>query len=115
MDSRFDYQSFGRQPMWLIKQAVNHKQKERNLSQLSQARYSQMFANANRDPKSPPYDDLGMFVPHPHQWLIQHQERKVDISKRTAKLFLATYKSLPPNVEVTFDSWIMEIELIAST
>jgi hypothetical protein len=90
-------------------------QQERNKDCLSQAQYAQMFANANRGEKTPPYEDIGIFLPHPHQWVAQANEQKVFISKETAVLFLQTYKSFDPAVEVTFDDWLRDIQSISTT
>lgn len=89
-------------------------QQQRNLDQLTQARQSQMFANCKRDPTTPAFDDISIFLPHPAQWLLQTEERKLDISRETAIEFLQSYKSFDAEVEVVFDDWLREIQLIAT-
>lgn len=75
---------------------------------------TRLTANINRSEKTPPFNDLAPFLPHPATWKRETEERKVNISRACAIEFLSTYQKFDPAIEALFDDWLSEIKLIAS-
>lgn len=113
-DDRFNYKKFAKQPVWLIKQAVNTVQQSRNLDQLTLARFFQTFINSKQDPKkSKPLKDEAVLLPHPHVWMQSMQERKLHISRYTALSILEHYDWLDSGYKAMIDEHLDEIVDIA--
>lgn len=113
-DSRFSHNNFQSQPQWVIRQAIATIETNRNMNSYTQARFLQSYYNCHLPENAPAADDLSLFMPHPNQWIIQTSDRKVNIDRKTATLFLRTYQEFGTEVVATFDSWIRDLELIAS-
>lgn len=113
-DERFNFENFQNLPQWIIRQAVASIESRRNMDNYTQARMLQAYHNSHIDEKTPAITDLSLFMPHPHQWIIQNSERKVQVSRQAAILFLQTYKDFGTEVIATFDSWVRDLEIIAA-
>lgn len=88
-------------------------EQNRNLNQLTQARQLQAFYNANTD-ENTTFDDVSVFLPHPDQWLLHTEDRKVNISRQAAIEFLQTYTKFNSEVLYAFDDWVRDIQIIAT-
>ena len=98
----------------MIRQAIASIENTRNLNSYTQARMLQSYHNCHLPENSPAVEDLSLFMPHPHQWIIQTSERKVHVDRKSAILFLQTYQDFGTEVVATFDSWIRELEICAA-
>ena len=87
-------------------------QRKRNLDQSTTARAVSIWVNSHRGENTQPIEEWSFF-PHPQQWRLQSEERKLSINASTANEFLRTYKSFGTTVISAFEDWLPEIVLIA--
>ena len=70
-----------------------------------------MTANINRGEKTPPFEDVSVFLPYPSQWMIDNNNLFFKIPPSVAKEFLDSYESFEPEVEMAFGSWLTTIKI----
>lgn len=109
LDERFSYKLFGVQPLWLIRQGTKHGLQKRNLDQLSTARLSQLFANANRGKDTPAFDDTSMFLPHSGVWMEFNKTTKYKFSQKVAREVLQSLDSLDVWVKIALDDCLSDL------
>lgn len=81
---------------------------------MTAARQLQAFTNVNRAKDSQPFDDISLFLPHPAEFLMQNQNRTLNVSRQSAIVVLQSIDWLDSSVLAALDSWLPELELIAS-
>jgi hypothetical protein len=73
-----------------------------------------MTANINRSDKTPPYEDVTIFLPYPDQWLKDNHSLAFKVSPSVAREFLKTYDSYDAEVELAFTSWMPTLRILAA-
>lgn len=114
-DDRFNYKNFGKQPVWLIREALRSGQQKRNLDHLTISRLLHSFIQANSDPKKSKPPELSNLLPHPQIWKEEIEDDNLNISKQTARDILNAINSnwLDSSHSALLDSYMSTIKSIA--
>jgi hypothetical protein len=110
-DDRFNYKNFGKQPVWLIREAIRSGQQKRNLDHLTISRLLHSFIQANSG--KPP--ELSNLLPHPRIWKEEIEDDNLNISKQTARDILNAIDSnwLDSSHSAMLDNYMSTIKSIA--
>lgn len=108
-DSRFNYLNYGKQPRWLVRQALQAGCQKRNLEQYSLARALQVYTDVHRDPNAgrrSPFED---FLPHPVQWKQYSSNREIRVSAKTARIILQRYEKYGQDCVMAFEPYLTDL------
>lgn len=115
LDERFNYKQFQNLPLWLLKQGYSHKKQQINIEQSVAAKILQCYINSHIDTnKTKAISEESGFLPYPIVWKTFTQERRLKISKQTAREVLKNYQKLPSDYIAMLDEYYLELQMLVN-